>query len=153
MNVTLENPQYWWLSSEEPACKAGDEAVFFGSIPGSGRSAGEGHGNPLQYSFLENPMSRPWGHKRVGHDLETKRQQRSWYNTSQVVYKGFGVRAEGADWICLRLESWQRSRLFHSTLESGAGKVTFLFQVGVILVTGGFSSNLHVGVSAGAGRC
>ena len=27
-----------------------------GSIPGSGRSSGEGHGNPLQYSCLENPM-------------------------------------------------------------------------------------------------
>ena len=26
------------------------------SIPGSGRSPGEGHGNPLQYSCLENPM-------------------------------------------------------------------------------------------------
>ena len=29
-----------------------------GSVPGSGRSPGEGHGNPLQYSFLENPMDR-----------------------------------------------------------------------------------------------
>ena len=29
-----------------------------GSIPGSGRSPGEGHGNPLQYSYLENPMNR-----------------------------------------------------------------------------------------------
>ena len=29
-----------------------------GRIPGSGRSPGEGHGNPLQYSFLENPMDR-----------------------------------------------------------------------------------------------
>ena len=29
-----------------------------GSIPGSGRSAGEGNGNPLQYSCLENPMDR-----------------------------------------------------------------------------------------------
>ena len=28
------------------------------SIPGSGRSPREGHGNPLQYSFLENPMDR-----------------------------------------------------------------------------------------------
>ena len=32
-----------------------------GSIPGSGRSPGEGNGNPLQYSCLENPMDRgPW---------------------------------------------------------------------------------------------
>ena len=29
-----------------------------GSTPGSGRSPGEGHGNPLQYSCLENPMDR-----------------------------------------------------------------------------------------------
>ena len=29
-----------------------------GSIPESGRSPGGGHGNPLQYSFLENPMDR-----------------------------------------------------------------------------------------------
>ena len=29
-----------------------------GSIPGSGRAPGEGNGNPLQYSCLENPMDR-----------------------------------------------------------------------------------------------
>jgi len=34
------------------AYNAGDPA----SIPGSGRSSGEGNGNPLQYSCLENPM-------------------------------------------------------------------------------------------------
>ena len=36
---------------------AGD-ARDVGSIPGSGRSPGGGHGNPLQYSCLENPMDR-----------------------------------------------------------------------------------------------
>ena len=36
---------------------AGD-AREVGSIPGSGRSPGEGNGNPLQYSCLENPMDR-----------------------------------------------------------------------------------------------
>ena len=36
---------------------AGDVRVM-GSIPGSGRSPGEGNGNPLQYSDLENPMDR-----------------------------------------------------------------------------------------------
>ena len=39
------------------ACNAGD----LGSIPGSGRSPGEGDGNPLQYSRLENPMDRGAG--------------------------------------------------------------------------------------------
>ena len=40
--------------SEEFACNAGD----LGLIPGLGRSPGEGNGNPLQYSCLENPMHR-----------------------------------------------------------------------------------------------
>ena len=39
---------------KESACNAGDR----GSIPGSGRSTEEGHGNALQYSCLENPMDR-----------------------------------------------------------------------------------------------
>ena len=42
------------LDCKESACNAGDP----GSIPGSGRSPGEGHGNPLQYSCLENCMER-----------------------------------------------------------------------------------------------
>ena len=36
---------------QESACNAGDP----GSVPGLGRSPGGGHGNPLQYSCLENP--------------------------------------------------------------------------------------------------
>ena len=39
---------------QETACYAGN----VGSIPGSGRSPGEGNGNPLQYSCLRNPMDR-----------------------------------------------------------------------------------------------
>ena len=40
-----------------PTAKAGD-AGDAGLIPGSGRSPGEGNGNPLQYSYLENSMDR-----------------------------------------------------------------------------------------------
>ena len=43
----------WWPSSKESACSAGDA----GSIPGSRRSPGGGHGNPLECSCLENPMN------------------------------------------------------------------------------------------------
>ena len=39
---------------KESACNAGDRS----SVPGSGRSPGEGNSNPLQYSCLENPMDR-----------------------------------------------------------------------------------------------
>ena len=52
--------------SEESACNAGD----LDSIPGLGRSSGGGHGNPLQYSCLENSHGQrslvgysPWGRK------------------------------------------------------------------------------------------
>ena len=55
-----------------------------GSISGSGRSPGEGNGNPLQYSCLENPMDRGacqatahGGYKRMGHDLRIKQKHHS----------------------------------------------------------------------------
>ena len=56
------------------ACNAED----LGSIPGSQRSPGEGNGNPLQYSCLENSMDRGtwrttvYGVARVRYDLVTK---------------------------------------------------------------------------------
>ena len=51
---------------KESACNAGD----MGSIPESKRSPGEGNGNPLQYSCLENSMDRlqSMGLQRVGHN-------------------------------------------------------------------------------------
>ena len=60
---------------KNPLINAGD----VGSIPGLGRSPGEGKGNPLQYSCLGNPMDKGawWAiihgvTKRVGHDLAAK---------------------------------------------------------------------------------
>ena len=47
-----------WLSGKESACNAGDS----GLIPGLGMFPGRGNGNPLKYSYLENPMDRGvWG--------------------------------------------------------------------------------------------
>ena len=49
--------------SEESACNVGDP----GSIPGSGRYPGEGNGNPLQHSCLDNFMDRgAWQATRHG---------------------------------------------------------------------------------------
>ena len=44
-------------SVKEPACQLGDVRDT-GSVPGSGRSLGEGNGSSLQCSCLENPMDR-----------------------------------------------------------------------------------------------
>ena len=56
------------LRGKESTCNSGD----LGSIPGSGSSPGEGNGNPLQYSCLENPIDKgawegygPWGGKKI----------------------------------------------------------------------------------------
>ena len=51
----LEHPR--WLSGKNPPASARD-ARDEGSTLGLGRSPGEGHGNPLQYSCLENHMDR-----------------------------------------------------------------------------------------------
>ena len=80
----------WYLtSSVHPQSRASQLAIMeknppanpedilgdMGLIPGSGRFAGGDNGNPLQYSYLENPMNRGvWqaiqsiGSQRVGHD-------------------------------------------------------------------------------------
>ena len=59
---------------KESTCNAGDP----GLIPGLGRSPGEGNGNPLQYSCLENPMEeepgglQSMGSQRIGHNWESQ---------------------------------------------------------------------------------
>ena len=61
------------LAAKNPPANAGDMKDA-GSIPGLGRSPGGGHGNPLQYSYLENPMEeepgglQSIGSHRIGHD-------------------------------------------------------------------------------------
>ena len=70
---------------KESACNVGD----LGSIPGLGRYPGEGNGNPLQYSCLENPIDvyLQWGHK----ELDTIEHSLSflsffWQGSSGLVY-------------------------------------------------------------------
>ena len=64
--------------AKNPPANAGD-AGDIGSIPGLGRSPGEGNGNPLQYSCWEIPWTEEpgrlqfTGSQRVRHDLVTKK--------------------------------------------------------------------------------
>ena len=70
----------WWHSGKEFTCNwdAGDT----GSIPGWGKSPGEGHGNPLQYFGLENPWTedpgglQSMGSQRVRHDWAGKHKEK-----------------------------------------------------------------------------
>ena len=85
-----------------PHSSVGKESAFSagnpGSIPGSGRSPGGRHGNPLQYSCLENPMDRGawWATvhwvKRVRHDWVTKttNNNKCWCGeTGTLIYCGW----------------------------------------------------------------
>ena len=77
--------------SKESAGNAGDPD----SVPGSGRSPGERHGNPLQYSCLKNPMDKRagWatvhGLQRIGHCWAT--------NTFTFTLQGYGFHAFSAE--------------------------------------------------------
>ena len=64
------------INGKESACQCGKHR--FQIFSGSGRSPGEGNGNPLQYSCPENPMAREHGglqlmrSQKVGNDLATE---------------------------------------------------------------------------------
>ena len=71
----IQLPQ--WLSGKESACNVGDA----GLILGSGRSPGEGNGNPLQYSCMGNPMDRGSWWATV-HGIATELDMIQWLNNN-----------------------------------------------------------------------
>ena len=67
---------------KNPPAKAGDTGDT-SLIPGLGRSPGEGNGNPLQYSCLENPMDRgAW--RATVHGVAKSRTQLSTHSLTQA---------------------------------------------------------------------
>ena len=104
LNTTGGGP--WWplhinwgfsggSDGEKSTCNVGD----LGSSPGLGRSPRGGHGNPLQYSCLENPHGQrslagysSWGHK------ESDRTE--WLSTAQQINWGFPGGNSGKESIC-----------------------------------------------------
>ena len=65
--------------SNESVCNAGD----LGSIPGLGRSSGEGKGYPLQYSGMENSIDYI-GVTKSGTMLKKKKKSKRWLNSSAI---------------------------------------------------------------------
>ena len=98
--------------SKESACNAGD----LGSIPGSGRSPGKGHGNPLQCSCLENPMDRGARRATVRGVAESQTRLK-WLSTCCfILILNTDGSITGAYWLCgLRQVSWS---LWSSILKS-----------------------------------
>ena len=89
----------WWCNDKESACYAGD----MGWIPVSGRSPGEGNGNPLQYSCLGNPMGRGAWWAIVHVVAKSWTWLSKWAHTHTLVMK------------CNRVELTGRRRQWHPT--------------------------------------
>ena len=117
-----------WLSSEESTCQC-RTLRDTGSIPGSGRSPGEGNGSPLPYSRLGNSMDKgAWwlqskGLQRVGHDLVTKQQQQQQhcrdYCWSGNVARFWSIGCNGKSLGFLeRLSSWLKKQRKNKTSSS-----------------------------------
>ena len=91
----------WWLSSKESACNAGE----VGLIPGSGRSLGEGIGNPPQYSCLGNPMDREaW--RAIVHGVPKSRTRLN-HNRVFVFYSILTKFSEVVVIIIIQMTKWR----------------------------------------------
>ena len=112
----MTNTYNWWFSQvalvvKNLPTKAG-EVRDVGSVPGSGRSPGGGHGNPLQYSCLENPMDRgAWratvtGSQRVRHNWSMSMH----VHTSDNCYHRLPRWLSGKEYFCwcrrCRFDPW-----------------------------------------------
>ena len=77
-----------WLSGKDSTCNAGATGDA-GLIPGLGRSPGGGHGNPLQYPCLENPVNKRawWATVQRLSKSWTQLMQLSMYTRTDSVYK------------------------------------------------------------------
>ena len=110
---------------KSPPANAGD-IRHLASIPGSGRSPGEGHGNPLQDSCLENPMDgeapkgyKPRGSQRVGCDWATEYTHKHSYFIYTYVNIWASPVAQTVKNLPAMWKTWVRSLGWEDPMEEG----------------------------------
>ena len=105
----------WWLSSKEFACKAGATADVH-SVPGWGRFSGGGHGNPLQYSCLENPMDRrAW--RATVHRVAQGQTGLKWQHTHKT-YQSESEAAQSCPTLCDPMDCSPPGSSLHGILQA-----------------------------------
>ena len=119
-----------------------------GSIPASGSSPGEGNGNPLQYSCLENPMEeepgglQSMGSRRVGHD----------WTTSLSLFSGWQFLLNSIKhWVIFPTQAWNPGLLHcreilyllsHQEAQSSGDKLIFKEQRSLIFLSSCYFPNV-----------
>ena len=100
--IQKQDLNVWFIpggsDGQESACNAGD----LGSMPGLGRSPGEGNGNPLPYSYLENSTEKP-----DGDGLQSMGSQES--DTTEQLNTHMHTRTDSMKLIPKKAFQWQTS--------------------------------------------
>ena len=111
------------LDGKASAYNAGDP----GSIPGSGRSSGEGNGTPLQYSCLENPMDEEPGRLQ---SMGSQRVRHDWATSLSL----WGTKVLHATSLKKKKECWRRFKIQIYILSCSLELRTFLHKSFIFLV-------------------
>ena len=112
MCVSIPLPR--WLSGKNLTANAGN----LGSIPGLGRSSGEGNGNPLKYFCLGNPMDREAWQATVRGVTKSQTQLRNQTKTNNcsllfVKPLSFGLKKKFSCFFCILCYQKQSVDVFH----------------------------------------
>ena len=108
---------------KEPTCQCKLDVRAAGSIPELGRSPGEGNGNPLQYSCLENPMDKgawqaivhrvtqswTWPSYLAHPQVEQTARQRSWGRRVEASWRNSDEATVGRQWVTAEWEEVVRA--------------------------------------------
>ena len=139
--VSVRTGLPWWLTGKESACNAGDTGVA-GLFPESGRSPGGGHGNPLQYSCLENPVHRGAWRATVHRDPKSQtwlkwlsththstRQPQEWRPPGFLLSWGRSLEGEQSGTVGSFPKSWETwsPLTFWPTICALEGPLTLIF--------------------------
>lgn len=120
---TIKRVKYWSLVLKNPPASVG-EVRDVGSIPGSGRSPGGGHGDPLQYFCLKNPTDRGTWRATVRGIAELHTTEPAHTHTTQAVITevaGMGQASHGRGFLahnmlssvlCINLLQLQQQYLY-----------------------------------------
>ena len=124
-NLDLREHFPWGFPGSSDSKESAYNAAQPGSIPGSGRSPGEGNVNPLQYSCLENPTDRGSWRATVC-EVQSETTEATWHTQMHTVLSGWSNTWGYSTGLLLQLSGWILSLEAPEITTSPAMKVKML---------------------------